>query len=465
MAKGEGYGVVGNVSSASATSTGENQASVDVGKSASLVAGRQLQILAGEKGGALSLAFTELKGGAFVKVTSADATDSMNHTSLITVQSSANLAAPDLLRIGSQVGSPYTSFLFGNRANPVSDAGGFAGSTNATAKTDVSRFALVRVLNDAGTPTMRTSNLQVTTDTQINPVETKPDRKGFVLFDVGSSKKEEDGLPLSSITFFADVTITGPATFVRIDRSGNVTHSQDVGVDKQSGWYAVSPIDSSGGGQAVLQAKGGVIPFMVGAATFTYTRGGGGATIINQDPTRDLIVGDVGVAGSGNVTPRLTVSPSGFSGTFTTGVVDARPVPVTIASASNVVLTGVINNPLGPVTVSAPNGTIARAIAQYLWVGTSGINFGLFSPNSFRQQIVGSQVALSGVAVGSPTGRVHVQLPAGPSLTATARRGDVYLDLSAQNPQGANQPAPGATLTGRTVDVTFADGGTSSNSR
>ncbi|MFO0928938.1 MAG: hypothetical protein U0736_18270 [Gemmataceae bacterium] len=473
LAKGSGKGL-GAVSLTHAEVGGAARASSAVGHSASLTAGRELQVLAGETDLMLSLAYAEVTGGAGIIKTTADARSGVEHHTDVTVDAGARLVGPSLLRLRADVGTQYPNLItFADQAIAISDAGGFAGSTNAEATNVAFRSASVTVIppQQAGDPpaTFRTSNLDVLANAYTPLLVTQAQQKGFVLIDVGDSKKTELGLSQAPVAFNGDVTITGPATFVRIDPAGTVTTSSNVGVDKQPGWYAISPVTATGGGQATVRSVGGLGSLVTGTAAFHFDRGSSGVSIINEDTSRDLIVSDVAVAVPTDAATRLTITPQGPSH-FTADTTDQGGVPVRITSTSDVVLTGVIDNPSGPVTIAAPYGAITSERNRYLWLpwfGGSSIPIVLpveSAPPS-QQRIVSPQVTLTAAGIGGPSSRVSVrsvQSAGGPALTATST-GDLYLNLSAVNPLNANPPAIAATLTGRTVDLTVQDSGAASS--
>ncbi|WP_193789043.1 hypothetical protein, partial [Zavarzinella formosa] len=444
---GKGLGVD---STATSKTDGTANASTLIKDHASLAAGLNMQILADQKDGVLSSSTATATGGAAGLHVAGTTTIDKTNTSNVDVQPSATLNAVGSLQLdaatGASSGSLADLFVFGATSHAITDAGGFAGKTDANATTNLTTQANVNVEKasaGSATTTMRTSNLQVTSHNNSLPVTTKAERKGFVLIDVGSSKKKETVSPSSSVAMYANATITGASGYLHIDPTGNVT-SSGVTYTTVGNQIVLDPIVNPGNGSALISAKGGVTGIQ-GNSTFMFDQGSGSVDLLNEDPTKDLVVGDISVLNS-HTTPKLTIDalflPPGSS--FTTNISNTGGTPVSITSVSNIVLRGTINNAEGSVTVNAPNGSITGA---------------------GNQLISSQQVTLAGNSIGTAASRLNVQTVqwnGAPVLSANAT-GNIYLNLSATNMQNTDPVSVNnATFNAPLVDLLIADSGAGS---
>jgi hypothetical protein len=426
-------GGLGTNSKAMARTFGSAHSTTTIGLGTTIQAGLDLIIHAGKNGVPASTANAETSGGGLGVDSTSLTVVQKSYFSNVEILGGSKLVAPFLVRVAAEAGATDHWVGLVHTSHARTSAGGLAGATYADATTDISRRARVFFESTANRTKVEGSDVQITADSSTSFNITRAERPGFVLLK-GGDQQERRLTPVheSIVDLNADVLVTGGVALLHIDQSGNVVAERNVNYLGllPNLWY-IRPISFDGGGKASVTAVQGNTS-VIGNGTFTYSRGMGRVTLINERPDRELLIEGIGVAGiPSNI---LTVSPPRTGGGFAQSTADiSTATPITIESAGGIRVAGNINNLQGITKINTFDRDIVSA------GGTINAN----------------HLQLAGRAIGSSSGRLSLVLtyPNEPPTFSAAATGDMFLDFR-RTYAGSVGPY---SLSGQKIDLVLGD--------
>ena len=362
------------------------------------------------------------------------------YTSTVAVDSGAALFAPGQVQLSADTGADtLDSVATGN-------SGGLAGNTTTSATNSGSIAANVTTASGS---TITASTLSVSANTPTPSIDTNDPRNLSEAGDTGSASESlASALAFSdNIQFNSTVTIVAASPQLVIGPSGTAITQSGVTFENSDGQISVDDIKNTTSGSASLAATGQGTNEISGTATFNYTGSYAAANIVNESD-ENLVIKNIQVLNP-NVVTSLSVTP-GIAQNFhymtnvlTTPV--ATAISILNTGASNIVLAGVIQNPLGSTSISdTGDGSIISANAL------QSVQTGQLTLNSATGSLGTSSNPLNIQLVQSAT--------ESPSLQATAPLGNVYLNVAALNQTTDPLVVTGSALTGNMVNLQIEDG-------
>ncbi|MCI0455675.1 MAG: autotransporter-associated beta strand repeat-containing protein [Gemmataceae bacterium] len=256
------------------------------------------------------------------------------------------------------------------------DSQSFSGGSDADALAVNKQLTFSRVTAAAGA-TLITPNLSVIADSDMGSFVTVATKDGG-LIDFGEAKTVKQRTPDRTITWNANVTVlSAPTAELVIDESGSVAfRTANVTVTDTGSRIIVNPITNNRAGvirfdiEAIAGEDDGIITGS--SATFTFRDTLENVRIVNRS-TKELEINSIDVVNRTAV-PTITIDVEVISGQTTFGVLTTLPFAFNVArsfaptvieienasatAASNLILSGLIDNPAGSTTIINDLGSI-----------------------------------------------------------------------------------------------------------